>query len=157
MIYFFLLLLNVHYKVAVILLLLFQMLLQNTTEKMFCCFFSHHNDIRLSSFFWPEAPEVLMALPVLEMSELIRFTKPCNKWSVQISASVRQSFNKNKALLQKEESKSTLLTAFILLLQTQRHPYGRWTSPPTYQKQDPGTWLFFTSLCFRLQSYCFLS
>lgn len=97
-----------------------------------------------------------MALPVLEMSELIRFTKPCNKWSVQISASVRQSFNKNKALLWKEESKSTLLMAFMLLLQTQRYPYGRWTSSPTYQKQDPGTWLFWPICAFGYRVTVFL-
>lgn len=29
--------------------------------------------------FWPEAQEVLMAQPVLEMSEHMRFTKPCIK------------------------------------------------------------------------------
>lgn len=67
---------NAHYEVAVILLSSFQMLFQSTTEKMV----SDRNDIRLSPYsFWPEAQEVLMAQPVLEMSELIRFTKPCIK------------------------------------------------------------------------------
>jgi len=89
-----------HYNIAVILIFSFQMLLQNTTGMIF-----DHNGIRFSTHtFWPEAQEVLMALLVLEMSELIAFTKPCSKRSVQISVAFRLAFNKNKALQHKEES-----------------------------------------------------
>lgn len=132
---------NAHYDVAVILLSSFQMLFQSTTEKMV----SDRNGIRLSPYsFWPEAQKVLMAQPVLEMSELIRFTKPCIKWSVQISVAVRQSFNKNKALLHKEESHLTLRMTSMPPSLIWRCPWERWASLLTYQKKDLATWLLLT-------------
>lgn len=139
-----------HYNIAVILIFSFQMLPQNTTGMIF-----DHNGIRFSTHtFWPEAQEVLMALFVLEMSELIAFTKPCSKRSVQISVAFRLAFNKNKALQHKEESQLLCWSSCFSYKYKDVHRGDTQVHQPHKNKISYSPWS--TDLCFLWQSCCFL-